>query len=298
MKVAIIGANGQLGSDLVEIFGEDAIPLTRRDLDVTDATSLNILNELKPDVIINTAAYVRVDDAEVEVEKAFHVNAIGALNVAKACNEIDAVNVYVSTDYVFEGAKGEPYTEEDIPNPINVYGLSKYTGEIFTRNYSKKFYIIRVASLYGKAGARGKGGNFVDSMIQRAKNGEDIKVVDDVFMSPTCTKDVSRMLKRFLDLDLDLDLDLGIKPAFGVYHIVNEGYCNWYDFTREIFTIFGGDAQIQITPIRSSELKRLAKRPVFSVLKNKKLDDLGLRMRNWKEALKDYLVEKGGIVIK
>ena len=287
MKVAIIGANGQLGSDLVKVFGEEAISLTRRDLDVTDPESLKVLNALEPEVIINTAAYVRVDDAELEVEKAFQVNAIGALNVAKACNEIGAINVYISTDYVFEGAKGEPYTEEDIPNPINVYGLSKYTGEVFTRNYSKKYYIIRVASLYGKAGARGKGGNFVDSMIQRAKNGEEIKVVDDVFMSSTYTKDVSIMLKRFLDLDLE------IKPAFGVYHIVNEGYCNWYEFTREIFSILGWDAQIQITPIKSSELKRLAKRPIFSALRNKKLDDLGLGMRNWREALKEYLIEKG-----
>jgi dTDP-4-dehydrorhamnose reductase len=248
---------------------------------------MKILKELKPDVIINTAAYVGVDDAEVEVEKAFQVNAIGALNVAKVCNEIDAVNIYISTDYVFEGAKGVPYTEEDIPNPINVYGLSKYTGEVFTRNYSRRYYIVRVASLYGKAGARGKGGNFVDSMIQRAKNGEEIKVVNDTFMSSTYAKDVSRMLKRFLDLDLDL----GIKPAFGVYHMVNEGYCNWYDFTTEIFSILRWD--VEVKPIKSSELKRLARRPIFSLLRNKKLDDFGLRMRDWKEALKDYLVEKG-----
>jgi dTDP-4-dehydrorhamnose reductase len=124
-------------------------------------------------------------------------------------------------------------------------------------------------------------------MIQRAKNGEEIKVVDDMFMSPTCTKDVSRMLKRFLDL--------AIKPEFGVYHIVNEGYCNWYDFTKEIFNILGGNAQIQITPIKSSELKRLARRPTFSALKNTKLEKLGLRMRDWKDALKDYLIEKGGM---
>ena len=289
MKVAIIGANGQLGSDLVKVFGEEAIPLTRRDLDVTDPESVKILKELKPDVIVNTAAYVRVDDAEVEVEKAFQVNAIGALNVARVCDEINAVNVYISTDYVFDGAKGEPYEEDDVPNPINVYGLSKYTGEVFTRNYSRRYYIIRVASLYGKAGARGKGGNFVDSMIQRAKNGEEIKVVNDMFMSSTYTKDISRMLKRFLDLDL------AIKPEFGVYHTANEGYCNWYDFTKEIFYILGWGAQIQITPIKSSELKGLARRPVFSALKNKKLDNLGLIMRNWKGALRDYLIEKGGM---
>jgi dTDP-4-dehydrorhamnose reductase len=248
---------------------------------------MKILKELKPDVIINTAAYVRVDDAEVEVEKAFQVNAIGALNIAKACNEINAVNVYISTDYVFDGAKGAPYEEEDIPNPINLYGLSKYAGEILTRNLSlkkkalpKKYFVIRSSSLYGKAGARGKGGNFVDSVIQKARAGEELKVVDDQFMSPTYTKDVAVMLKRFL----------AINPEFGVYHIVNEGYCSWYEFTREIFTILGWD--VEVKPIKSSELKRLARRPIFSALRNKKLDDLGLRMRNWKEALNDYLTEQ------
>lgn len=279
MKVAIIGANGQLGSDLVKAFGENAIPLTHKDLDVTDFESLKILKELKPDVIINTAAYVRVDDAELYPEKAFQVNAIGALNVAKIANEIDAVNVYISTDYVFDGTKGEPYTEEDVPNPLNVYGLSKYAGEIFTRNYSQKYYIIRVASLYGKAGASGKGGNFVEFMIQKAKKGEEIRVVDDMFMSPTYTKDVARMLKKFLEL----------KPEFGVYHMVNEGHCSWYEFTREIFEILGWD--VEVKPIKSSELKRLAKRPRFSALENKKLEKLGLRMRPWKEALREYLKE-------
>ncbi|NJE09267.1 dTDP-4-dehydrorhamnose reductase [Thermococcus sp. M39] len=283
MKVAVIGANGQLGTDLVEVFGEEAIPLTHKDLDVTDFESLRILKELKPDVIINTATYVRVDDAELYPEKAFQVNAIGALNVAKIANEIDAVNVYISTDYVFDGTKGEPYTEEDAPNPLNVYGLSKYAGEIFTRNYSRKYYIIRVASLYGKAGASGKGGNFVEWVIEKAKRGEELKIVDDQFMSPTYTKDVARTLKKFLEL----------KPEFGVYHMANEGYCSWYEFTRVIFEILGWD--VEVKPIKSSELKRLAKRPQFSALKNEKLEKLGLKMRHWREALRDYLKEKGYI---
>jgi len=285
MKVAVIGANGQLGTDLVEVFKEDSpfevIPLNHKDLDVTISDTLGILKELKPDVIINTAAYVRVDDSELYPEKAFQVNAIGALNVARVASEIDAVNVYISTDYVFDGTKGEPYTEEDTPNPINVYGLSKYAGEIFTRNYSKKYYIVRVASLYGKAGARGKGGNFVDFMIQKARNGEEIRVVDDTFMSPTYTKDVARTLKKFLEL----------KPEFGVYHMVNEGFCSWYEFAKAIFKIL--EWNVEVKPIKSSELKRLAKRPGFSALRNRKLEELNLKMRPWREALKDYLRERG-----
>jgi len=280
MKVAIIGANGQLGTDLVEVFGEGAIPLTHKDLDVADFESLKILKELKPDVIINTAAYVRVDDAELYPEKALQINAVGALNVARIANEIGAVNVYISTDYVFDGTKGEPYIEEDVPNPISVYGLSKYAGEIFTRNYSPKHYIIRVASLYGKAGASGKGGNFVEFMIQKVKNREEIRVVDDMFMSPTYTKDVARTLKKFLEL----------KPEFGVYHMTNGGYCSWYEFTKAIFEILGWE--VEVKPIKASELKRLAKRPMFSALENRRLNELGLRMKPWKEALREYLEEK------
>ncbi|MDN5319819.1 MAG: dTDP-4-dehydrorhamnose reductase [Thermococcaceae archaeon] len=284
MRVAIIGANGQLGTDFVEVFSEDSefevVPLTHKDLDVTVSEGLNILKEAKPDVIINTAAYVRVDDAELYPEKAFAVNAIGALNVARVAKEIDAINVYISTDYVFDGEKREPYTEEDIPNPINVYGTSKYAGEIFTRNYSSKHYIIRVASLYGKAGASGKGGNFVEWVIEKAKRGEELRIVDDQFMSPTYTKDVARTLKEFLKL----------KPKFGVYHMVNEGFCSWYEFTKAIFEILGWE--VQMKPIKSNELNRLAKRPKFSALKNEKLEKLGLRMRYWREALEEYLKEK------
>ncbi|KUH34416.1 dTDP-4-dehydrorhamnose reductase [Thermococcus celericrescens] len=285
MMVAIIGANGQLGTDLVKVFGEDpsfeVVPLTHKDLDVTVPETLNVLKELKPDVIINTAAYVRVDDAEIYPEKAFAVNAIGALNVARVASEIDAINVYISTDYVFDGEKGKPYIEEDIPNPINVYGASKYMGEIFTRNYSSRHYVIRVASLYGKAGASGKGGNFVEWVIEKAKRGEELRIVDDQFMSPTYTMDVARTLKEFLKL----------KPEFGVYHMVNDGFCSWYEFTRAIFEILGWD--VEVKPIKSSELNRLARRPGFSALENSRLHGLGLRMAGWREGLKEYLGEKG-----
>lgn len=271
VKFAVIGANGQLGSDLVKAF--DAVPLKHEDVDVADQDSLRILSDIMPDVVINAAAYVRVDDAEVVAEEAFRVNAIGALNVARACDEIDAINVYISTDYVFDGTKGEPYVEDDIPNPINVYGLSKFAGEVVTANYSSKHYTIRVASLYGRVGRS----NFVKSIIKRAREEVEVRVVDDVFMSPTYTKDVSNMLRQFLY----------IRPDFGVYHLVNEGYCSWYDFAREILSILGED--VPATPIKSDELGRWARRPDFSALDNRKLHGLGLEMRGWKEALRDYL---------
>jgi len=271
MKVAVIGAGGQLGSDLVEAF--DAVPLKHEEVDVADPDSLGILSDIKPDIVINAAAYVRVDDAEEKAEEAFRVNAVGALNVARACEKIGAINVYISTDYVFDGVKGEPYREEDAANPINVYGLSKLAGEIITKNYSSKHYVIRVASLYGRAGS----GNFVKSIIKRAGEEGKVRVVDDVFMSPTYTKDVSNILRQFLY----------IRPEFGAYHLVNEGYCSWYDFTKEILNILGED--VQMTPIKSDELGRRARRPAFSALDNRRLHGLGLKMRGWEEALRDYL---------
>jgi len=283
MRVAIIGANGQLGTDLVEVFrgeGFDVVPLTHRNLDVTVPESLKILKEVKPDVIINTAAYVRVDDAELYSEKALAVNAVGALNVARAAEEVGAVNVYISTDYVFDGEKGEPYNENDVPNPINVYGTSKLAGEVFTRNYSKRHYIVRVASLYGKAGASGKGGNFVNWVIEKAKRGERLRIVRDQVMSPTHTLNVARTLAELLK----------IEPKYGVYHMVNEGHCSWYEFTLEVFRILGWDVEIE--PISSDELDRLARRPKFSALENRKLHELGLRMPDWREGLREYLGRK------
>ena len=243
-----------------------------RKISSSEATLLfEPLQKLGADVLIlkSFVGYLR-DATEIAVKEKLTI--YDALYIVQA--------VYISTDYVFDGVKGTPYEEDDVPNPVNVYGLSKYVGEIFTRNYSQRYYIIRTASLYGKAGASGKGGNFVEFMIQQARNGERIKVVDDQFMSPTSTKDVAEMLKEFL----------GIKPVFGAYHMVNEGYCSWFEFTKEIFNILNWD--MHITPIKSDELKRLARRPIFSALKNKKLGNLGLRMRDWEDALEDYLNEE------
>jgi dTDP-4-dehydrorhamnose reductase len=283
MRIAVIGANGQLGSDIIRVFGNKVISLTHDDIEVTDLESCKILEEIKPDIVINCAAFVKVDDCEINPEMAFKVNAVGAYNVSRVCNEINAVNIYISTDYVFDGAKGEPYIEDDIPNPINIYGLSKLAGEIATKNYSLKHYIIRVASLYGVRGARGKGGNFVETIIERAKEGERLKVVDDIVMSSTYTKDVAVALKEFIE----------IMPEYGVYHMVNDGYCSWFEFAIEILNLT--KMEVEIKPVKSDELGRLARRPKFSALKNEKIEKLGIRMRCWKEALVDYLTEKGHI---
>ena len=282
MRVAIIGATGQLGSDIVKVFSDKAVPLSHADIEVKNLFScIKALKEHSPDVVINCAAYVRVDDAEDFAEEAFAVNAVGAKNVASACEQIGAANVYISTDYVFDGTKSDPYIESDLPNPINAYGLSKYAGEIFTRNYSSKFYIIRVSSLYGAKGARGKGGNFVETMIKKAKNGEEIKVVDDMIMSPTYTRDAAEMIKNIVEEKL----------PYGIYHVTNSGYCSWYEFARAIFELTNLNAEL--SPIKTSQLSLKARRPLFSALTSIKLEEHGLRMRDWKAALQDYLKEKG-----
>jgi len=282
MKIAIIGATGQLGSDLVNAFGEEAIPLAHDDVEVKDFSScIRALKNNNPDVVINCAAYVKVDDAEDFADEAFGVNAIGAKNVAQACEKTNTTIVYISTDYVFDGTKGAPYLESDIPNPINVYGLSKYAGEIFTKTYSSRSYIMRTASLYGVKGARGKGGNFVETMIQKAKHKDKIKVVNEIVMSPTYTKDAAEAIKKIIKG--------GLQP--GIYHVTNKGHCSWHEFAKAIFDILRLDVDME--PITMKEMNSKAKRPKFSALESEKLPDYGLKMRGWKKALEDYLREKG-----
>lgn len=285
MKIAIIGANGQLGSDLVKIFGNDAIALTHKDIEVTTIDGCKILKEINPDVVINTAAFHKTDLCEEFPEKSFLVNTIGAKNVTDICNEINAINVYISTDYVFDGNKGEPYVESDSPNPINVYGLSKYAGEIFVKNYSKRYYIIRIASVFGIAGSSGKGGNFIESIIKMAKEGKEIKVVDDIFMTPTYTRDVSIIIKKIIENKL----------PFGIYHCTQKNPCSWFEFSKYIFKILNFD--VNIKPIKSSEYITKARRPKNSSLESEKLEKFGIERRSWQEAVKDYLIEKGHLKI-
>jgi dTDP-4-dehydrorhamnose reductase len=283
MKIVIIGSTGQLGQDLMKTLRADheVTGLTHQDIEVTDYTSVQTLKEQKPSVIINTAAFHKTDQCEDEPLKTFFVNAIGPKNVAAISKEINAINVFISTDYLFSGSKNEPYTEDDTPDPINTYGISKLAGELFTKQHPRH-YIFRVASLFGVAGASGKGGNFVETMITKAKKNEPIIVVDDMWMSPTYTKDAAETIKKILDLTL----------PFGTYHLTNQGQCTWFQFAQEIFKLTG------LTPdlkrIKTSQIQTKAKRPLFSALKSIKLHNL--EMRSWKEALYSYLVEKRHII--
>jgi dTDP-4-dehydrorhamnose reductase len=284
MKIAVIGSTGQLGTDLVKTLSttHEVISLTHSDLEVSDYDSLAVLKNPRPDVVINTAAFHKTDQCEEEPQKTFSVNALGARNIALITAEIGATTVYISTDYVFDGSKKEPYTEEDVPFPINTYGISKLAAEHFTRQ-NPKHYIIRIASVFGKAGASGKGGNFVETMIKKAKNNDPIMVVDDMFMSPTYTKDAASVMKGILELEL----------PYGVYHAANKGYCSWYQFAEEIFQITKLNADLK--PTKTDPNYGKAKRPLFSALTSTKLSQYNLEPRSWKEALRAYLTEKGHI---
>jgi len=284
MKIVVIGSNGQLGTDLVTVLrtDHDVVGLTHDEIEVADQNSCMVLKDLQPDVIINTAAYHKTDQCEEDALKTFSVNALGARNVAKISEEIKATSVYISTDYVFSGTKKTPYTETDPPRPINTYGISKLAGEYFTAQ-NPKHYVIRIASVFGWAGASGKGGNFVETMINKAKNNDPIAVVDDMWMSPTYTKDASFLLKEMLENQI----------PYGVYHATNNGYCSWYQFAQEIFRLTGLTPNLK--PIKTDPNYGKAKRPGFSALSSEKLSKHGLEPRSWEKALNAYLLEKGHI---
>ena len=279
MKIALLGANGQLGRDLQRVLREyELAPLTRADFDVTDhARARSVLQALRPGVIINTTAYHRVDDCESNPGIAFDVNAIGVLNLVRLANDLNAVLVHISTDYVFDGKSRKPYTESSAPFPLSVYANSKLAGEFLVRSGARRYFLIRTCGLYGLAGSQGKGGNFVEIMLKKALRGEPIRVVDDQVVTPTYTVDLAAQIERILHTE-----------EYGLYHMTNEGSCTWYEFAHEIFLLNGLNADL--SPTTSEVYKAPAIRPPYSVLENARLKELGLnQMRHWREALGDYL---------
>lgn len=285
-RVAVIGSRGQLGSELVAVLGAvegyEVIPLTRDDIDVADPASVRrVLAAAKPAVVVNCAADVRVDECEDRPEEAFRVNALGALHVARACAAHDALCVYISTDYVFDGEKGEPYAEDDRPRPINVYGGSKLAGEYLVQQAGCRWLIIRTASLFGRAGARGKGGNFVDTIVAKALRGEAIKVVSDIRMSPTYTLDTARALERLLHHDVT-----------GIVHVTNTGSPTWFEFARTALELI--DRHAKLEAVSSEQYPMKARRPRNSSMRSLRLSAFHKDgMRPWQDALNAYLVERG-----
>lgn len=282
-KIALIGVDGQLGTDIYNHFKKKGVKLEGlrgfRDIDVYDySLSENVLKKIGPDIVINTAAFHDVDRCEDEALSAFKVNVIGVKNLALICREIGVPLIHFSTDYIFDGEKSSPYVENDYTRPLSLYGISKLAGEQVILYILDRYYIVRLCGLYGHAGCIGKGStNFVESMIKLAEEKKEIEVVNDQVLTPTSTMDVSEKL-----------LELMQTGKYGIYHMTNTGSCSWYEFTCEIFRLM--KLNTRVIPISTDQFGAKAKRPHYSVLDNFNLRKIGLTdLRNWKEALKDYI---------
>jgi dTDP-4-dehydrorhamnose reductase len=285
MRIALLGSNGQLGRDLLAQLAEhELFPLTRQEFDVTDhARARSVISALKPDLVLNTTAYHRVDDCETQAELAYSVNALAVLNLVRIANDLDAALVHFSTDYVFDGKSESPYMEESIALPLSIYGNSKLAGEMLVRTMARKYFVIRTCGLYGLAGSRGKGGNFVETMLSKARNGEPIRVVNDQTLTPTSTLEVARQLSVLLTT-----------THYGLFHMTSEAACSWYEFASAIFELSGIAADL--SPTTSDLYKTPALRPRYSVLENAHLKRLGLnQMRHWREGLSEYLNSKTSV---
>ena len=288
MKIAVIGANGQLGADAVAEFtrnGDEVLALTHDQIDIRLLESVRRLFEItKPAVIVNTAAMHHVENCEREPLEAYAVNSIGSRNLALVALEIKAVLIHVSTDYVFDGTKMQPYVETDLALPLNVYGNTKLAGEAFIRATAQKYFILRTSALFGTHPCRAKGGrNFVELMLKLAGERDEVRVVNDEFVSPTFTLDVARQIVL-----------LSRSEQFGLYHATAEGSCSWYEFARAIFDITNTNTNLQIAS--SNEFPAKVRRPRYSVLENYELKKRGLNsFRTWEAGLRSYL-QSGGYV--
>ena len=282
MKVAIIGANGQLGMDLMRAFGDlEAVPLNHGDIEIGDIDSVSrALAAIKPAIVVNTAAYHKVDDCEKNPDRSFQVNALGALNLARITQDLKSDLVHISTDYVFDGKKAQPYVESDLPHPLNVYAASKVAGEHFIAAYSDRHYVVRSSGLYGHNKCRAKGRNFIDTMLALAGEGKDIRVVQDEVLTPTYTYYLALQVR-----------DLVKTESYGLYHATNNGSCSWYEFAQEIFK--NADLQPNLQPVSAKDFPSPIKRPSYSVLDNAALRSLGIdEMPHWKDSLEHYFKSK------
>jgi len=285
LKVAVIGANGQLGRYIMRIFQNsslvEVVPFTRQDLDVAQPKSIQCALSGQPfEILINTSA-AHGRDVETALEKTFAVNTIGPKYLAEYCDAKSIDLVHFSTDYVFRGDIQRPYTETDCAEPVNAYGISKLAGELMIRSTMARYYIVRVSGLYGLGGCRAKNNtNFVEMMLDKATKEKMIRVVDDQFVTPTYALDVAESL-----------LQLVQTQKYGVYHMTNAGACSWYEFIREIFRLARVDVEVQ--QIKTSQSGSVVTRPMYSVLDNCNLRAIGLPdLRPWPEALAAYIAER------
>mgnify|MGYP001312064187 FL=1 len=279
MRVLVTGVKGQLGHDVMDELaakGIEGIGVDVEEMDITDAAACEkVITEAKPDAVIHCAAYTAVDAAEDNVELCRKVNAEGTRNIAKVCKALDIKMMYISTDYVFNGEGLRPWEPDDHREPLNVYGLTKYEGEIAVEQNLEKYFIVRIAWVFGVNGK-----NFIKTMLRLGKERGAVSVVNDQIGSPTYTYDLSKLLVAMIQTD-----------KYGRYHATNEGLCSWYEFACEIFRAAGMD--VKVTPVHSDEYPAAkAKRPMNSRMSKEKLTENGFeRLPEWKDAVARYLKE-------
>jgi dTDP-4-dehydrorhamnose reductase len=284
LKVAVVGSTGQLGQDLMRLFGEEAVGFTHQELDVTDEERVaSAMSSAEPDWVLNTAAFHRVDDCETNPTLTFAVNATGALNVARAAAAVGSGVAFFSSDYVFGGqdrGRDNPYEEGDAPHPLSVYGVSKVAGEQLVMQANPRHLVVRSAGLYGTATSR-KGWTFPELMLNKARNEGALRVVTDQVLSPTFTADLAGKTKELIEQD-----------ALGLFHLTNAGECSWFEFAQGALELAGVEAKME--QISTEQMNQRARRPPYSALDTTRLEAVGLEpLRPWKEALDDYLRAKG-----
>ncbi|WP_407413290.1 dTDP-4-dehydrorhamnose reductase [Methanobrevibacter sp.] len=275
MKILITGSNGMLGHDLDKVLADkhELVLTTSKTLDITDKQHIiDFICDVKPDIVINSAAYTDVDACEENQGLAYCVNGEGVRNLALACKEVDCALVHISTDYVFDGTAREPIGEDGEIGPISVYGKSKLKGEEAILEILDKYFIVRTAWLYGINGK-----NFPKTMLELAKNHHEITVVYDEVGTPTYTPDLARAISDLIETDY-----------YGIYHLTNSGSCSWCEFARYIFEV--AEVDVEVIPVTASEFARPAPRPSYSVLDNKNWIQKGFKpLRDYKEAIREYI---------
>jgi dTDP-4-dehydrorhamnose reductase len=283
-QIIVLGS-GQLGTALAAVGGHAVVVLGRADLDLTDGAAIQPrLAAIHPDVVINAAAYNKVDEAEQRPDLAFAVNAAAPGHIGRACAALGARLIHVSTDYVFDGSLGRPYAEDGLPAPLGMYGASKLAGEHLVQAYAGEHaLIVRTSAVFGMAGeGAGKGGNFVRAILRQAGAQHPLRVVDDQTTSPTYALDLARAI-----------VSLAETNACGLVHVTNGGSCTWHQFACAILELTGLD--VPCLPISSESAPGGARRPAYSVLSGARLSALGITMPLWRDGLERYLREIGAL---
>lgn len=276
-KVMVIGANGALGTDLMQVL-EQPVAATHADFDICDKQKAHdFIKAAGVDALVNTAAFHQVPKCETETQPAFAVNTLGARNLAEICADLDIHLIHISTDYVFDGKKGEPYVETDLPAPLSIYAITKLAGEHAAFAYGKRVSVVRSCGLYGEVPTRAKGGNFVTTMMKLGSERDLVTVVDDEIVAPTYTYDLALGIDKMIET-----------RAYGLFHVSNQGATTWFDFARVIWEEAKLTARLE--PTKAAAFQSVVQRPAYSILDNSKFEKAtNHHLPHWEDALRRHM---------